>query len=86
MPVELREALGLPEIRPAGPYTKRSPDIVEFARGIKSFPVPSRISVGEAASLFELWMQDKALHSGEIVVDNEFRCGECSSSSRRNDR
>ena len=76
MPVELREALGLPEMRPAGPYTKRSPEIVEFARGIKSFPVPPRISIGEAASLFEVWMQDKALHSGEVLVDTEFRCGE----------
>ncbi|EPT03056.1 hypothetical protein FOMPIDRAFT_1022642, partial [Fomitopsis schrenkii] len=74
MPVELREALGLPEMRPAGPYTKRSPEIVEFARGIKNFPVPPRITIGEAASLFEVWMQDKALHSGEVRVESESRC------------
>ena len=78
MPVELREALGLPEMRPAGPYTKRSPEIVEFARGIKNFPVPPRISVDEAASLFDIWMQDKALHSGEVFVDGELRSGKCS--------
>ncbi|KZT64493.1 hypothetical protein DAEQUDRAFT_678488 [Daedalea quercina L-15889] len=73
MPLELSEALGLLPNRPAGPYAKRSPEIVEFARGIQNFPVPPRISVGEAASVFEVWMQDNALHTGEVRVENERR-------------
>ncbi|KAH9933487.1 mitochondrial ribosomal death-associated protein 3-domain-containing protein [Fomitopsis serialis] len=73
MPLELCEALGLPPPRPAGPYTKRSPETTEFARGLKNFPVSPRMSVSEAASLFEVWMQDKALHTGEVRVNDELR-------------
>lgn len=75
MPLELCEALGLPPPRPAGPYTKRSPETTEFARGLKNFPVSPRMSVSEAASLFEVWMQDKALHTGEVRVNDELRSG-----------
>ncbi|KAI0736464.1 mitochondrial ribosomal death-associated protein 3-domain-containing protein [Fomitopsis betulina] len=73
MPVELHEALGLPRMRSTGAYTNRSPEIEEFVRGIKSFPVPRRITIDEAASMFEIWMQDKALHSGEVRVESESR-------------
>lgn len=79
MPVELHEALGLPRMRSTGAYTNRSPEIEEFVRGIKSFPVPRRITIDEAASMFEIWMQDKALHSGEVRVESESRYGQSSS-------
>ncbi|EIN09639.1 hypothetical protein PUNSTDRAFT_51852 [Punctularia strigosozonata HHB-11173 SS5] len=58
LPVELREALGLPHDKPTGPYVKRSPEIVEYTRGLKALPVPDRLSVEEAASIFEVWKDD----------------------------
>ncbi|KZT07490.1 uncharacterized protein LAESUDRAFT_698797 [Laetiporus sulphureus 93-53] len=66
MPLELREALGLPSFRPAGPYVARVPEFVEYAQGLQNFPVPPQLTVNEAASIFEVWMEDQALHSGEV--------------------
>lgn len=66
MPLELSEALGIPPLRPAGPYVARSKELAEYAQGLRNFPVPAQLSVDEAASLFELWMKDNALHSGEV--------------------
>ncbi|KAH9947031.1 mitochondrial ribosomal death-associated protein 3-domain-containing protein [Amylocystis lapponica] len=66
MPLELSEALGIPFPRPAGPYVKRIPEVVTYAQGLQNFPVPAELSVPEAASLFEVWAEDKALHSGEV--------------------
>ncbi|PCH36270.1 hypothetical protein WOLCODRAFT_91935 [Wolfiporia cocos MD-104 SS10] len=63
MPLELREALGLPEHRPAGPYVARRPELAEYAAGLRNVAVPAQLSVGEAAALFEVWMEDQALHS-----------------------
>jgi len=70
MPLELSEALGLPFKRPVGPYTTRVPAFVEYAQGLRNFPVPAQLSIKEAASLFEVWMDDKALHSGEVRGEN----------------
>ncbi|KAI0918027.1 hypothetical protein AcW1_007009 [Taiwanofungus camphoratus] len=70
MPLELREALGLPLMRPAGPYAKRSPELTKYAEGLQNLPVPAQLNVNEAASLFEVWMDDKALHSGETRRDD----------------
>ncbi|OBZ66880.1 28S ribosomal protein S29, mitochondrial [Grifola frondosa] len=63
LPLELREALGLPEFRFAGPYVHRNRAFVEYAKGLRNFPVPDQLSVNEAASVYEVWQQDKALHS-----------------------
>ena len=65
LPIELREALGLPSDRPIGPYVKRSPPLVEYAQGLQNLPVPPSFSVNEAASIFEVWMQNNALHTRE---------------------
>jgi small subunit ribosomal protein S29 len=63
--LELSEALNLPTSSNvnAGPYAKRSAALQEYAKGIRSLPVPERLAVSEAASLFEVWMKDKALIS-----------------------
>lgn len=63
LPLELREALNIPHDRPSGPYVKRSAELVEYAKGLQALPVPERLSVDEAASMFEIWMKDNALHS-----------------------
>jgi small subunit ribosomal protein S29 len=68
MPLELREALGLPMDGPTGPYAKRSPFLQEYTRGLRALPVPERLSVQEASSLFELWMKSGALHSGIVPL------------------
>ena len=77
VPLELSEALDLPFPRPAGPYVKRSAELVAYTQGLQNLPVPAQLSVPEAASLFELWMKTKALHSGEVRGENgELHSGE----------
>ncbi|CAL1715369.1 unnamed protein product [Somion occarium] len=62
-PLELCEALGLPFPRPAGPYVRRVPEIVDYSQGLQKLAVPEKLSIDEAASLFDVWNTDKALHS-----------------------
>jgi len=33
--------------------------------GLQKLEVPERLSVSEAAGMFEVWMKDRGLHSGE---------------------
>ncbi|KAI0664394.1 mitochondrial ribosomal death-associated protein 3-domain-containing protein [Cubamyces menziesii] len=61
-PLELIESLGLPPNGPTNPYVPRQPELIEYAKGLKNFVVPERLTVDEAASIFELWQQSKALH------------------------
>jgi len=63
MPLELSEALGVPFEGPSGPYEKRQPELVEYAKGLRNFPVPAQLQVKEASALFEVWAKDRALHS-----------------------
>jgi small subunit ribosomal protein S29 len=62
-PPELRQALGLDD-QPPDPYTKMSSALKEYTAGLRSITVPDKLSVVEAAALFEVWMKDRALHSG----------------------
>ncbi|KAH9849892.1 mitochondrial ribosomal death-associated protein 3-domain-containing protein [Lenzites betulinus] len=61
-PLELVESLGLEPSISANPYVHREAELVEYAKGLKNFPVPEQLTVDEAASLFDLWQQKKALH------------------------
>jgi hypothetical protein len=61
LPLELRDALELPYDHPPSPYDKRSRTLIEYTKGLRALPVPERLSVKEAAALFEVWMKDKAL-------------------------
>jgi len=70
LPLELRETLLLPHDRPTGPYAKCSRHMVEYTKGLKTLTVPAQLSVNEAASLFEVWMKDKALHSSTYTSDD----------------
>jgi len=59
-PLELQEALDL-SLGPNSPYIKRSPELVSYAAGLTKIQVPDQLNLKEAASLFEVWMKDKAL-------------------------
>ena len=61
-PLELREALGLQPDGPANPYVRRQPELVEYAKGLQSLPVPEELTVDEAGSIFDVWQKVKALH------------------------
>lgn len=61
--LELQEALGLPPPRPVSEYTKRSSELASYADGLENFAVPDQLSLDEAASMYELWHEDKALHT-----------------------
>ncbi|KAI0642367.1 mitochondrial ribosomal death-associated protein 3-domain-containing protein [Trametes meyenii] len=61
-PLELVEALGLEPQAPAGPYVRREAELVEYAKGLQNFPVPDKLTVDEAASIFDVWQEAKALH------------------------
>ncbi|PSR70669.1 hypothetical protein PHLCEN_2v13442 [Hermanssonia centrifuga] len=63
LPLELREALGIPYDRPSGPYVRRKPEMVEYAKGLKNIPVPAQMQIDEAASLYEVWGQSHWLRT-----------------------
>ncbi|QRW03067.1 AP endonuclease [Ceratobasidium sp. AG-Ba] len=62
-PLVLKEALGIIPLGSASPYERRNENIVAYASGLKGFSVPSRMQIGEAASMFDIWAQNKALHT-----------------------
>lgn len=64
-PLELVESLNLVPSVPTNAYVRREAELIEYAKGLKTFPVPERLSIDEAASLFDLWHQTKALHIRE---------------------
>ncbi|KAI0060655.1 hypothetical protein BV25DRAFT_1954404 [Artomyces pyxidatus] len=63
---ELRHALGLQPWLHPDPYLKIAPEIAAFTKGIKTWMVPDRLTVDEAASLFEVWSKDKTLHTNAV--------------------
>lgn len=66
-PVELQESLKL-DNGTVGPYTKRSPVLMSYAGGLTKIPVPEALSEPEAASLFDVWMKDKAISRGTQCI------------------
>ncbi|KZT25215.1 hypothetical protein NEOLEDRAFT_1162888 [Neolentinus lepideus HHB14362 ss-1] len=71
LPIELRKSLGLPDETPASRYTKMSKTALEYAQGLEALPVPEKLQMDEAASLFEAWAKDKALNP-EVSKDELF--------------
>jgi small subunit ribosomal protein S29 len=65
IPRELREELNLVHPIPNSPYFKRSEVLRTYAKGLQKLRVPPQLSVAEAAGMFEVWMKDRALHSGQ---------------------
>ncbi|KAI0630734.1 mitochondrial ribosomal death-associated protein 3-domain-containing protein [Trametes polyzona] len=61
-PLELVEALGLEPTVPSNPYVHREAELVDYAKGLENFHVPEQLTVDEAAAMFDLWHQSKALH------------------------
>ena len=62
-PIELQESLKL-DHGATNPYIKRSPELVSYAEGLTNIPVPESLAVPEAASMFDVWMKDKATSRG----------------------
>lgn len=62
LPNELRQALQV-DSRPLNAYTKLSPEVLEYTEGLQTVPVPEKLTVAEAAAMFEVWGRDSALHS-----------------------
>lgn len=62
-PLPLKEALGIVEPGAASLYERRNKDIVFYSSGIKGLQVPSKMQIGEAASMFDVWVQNNALHT-----------------------
>jgi small subunit ribosomal protein S29 len=62
-PLELQEVLGISPAVSETLYAKRSPSLMAYTKGLRAIAIPERFSVDEAASLFEVWAQNKALHT-----------------------
>jgi small subunit ribosomal protein S29 len=71
----LREALGIDNDEPYNPFTRRSPELVGYAEGLRNILVPNQMKVAEAASLFEVWAKDGALHTSMHLFCHTFQCG-----------
>ena len=52
---------------------RRETELVEYAKGLRNFPVPDQLTVDEAASIFDVWQSAKALHVGACPVFAESR-------------
>jgi len=59
---ELRQSLQA-DSRPLNAYTKLTPGYIEYAEGLQTVSVPEKLTVAEAAAIFEVWGRDSALHS-----------------------
>lgn len=65
VPLELREALALSHDTPVTAYDRRNWDLIQYSKGLQSIPVPSQLKLNEAASLYQVWGEDRALNDGE---------------------
>ncbi|EIM86567.1 uncharacterized protein STEHIDRAFT_147130 [Stereum hirsutum FP-91666 SS1] len=60
---EVRYALGFQQDLQPSPYIKVPEEVKIYTKGIKALDVPEKLSVSEAAALFEVWMKNKTLHT-----------------------
>ena len=67
LPLELRDTLGLGYHHAVSPYNRRSEELLAYADGLKALPVPDKLTVAEASSLFEIWKVDMAINSSECI-------------------
>ena len=63
--LELRDTLKLDYDRPMSPYDKRFPELLEYARGLRSLPVPEKLTLEEASSLMSIWKNENVLVGGK---------------------
>ena len=68
VPIELRNSLDLPELdtKPISGYEKCIKTMEDYARGLKKFEVPEKLTLEEAVGVFELWKGRKVFGRGEI--------------------
>jgi hypothetical protein len=65
VPLELRDALNLDYDHPMSPYDKRSPLLLEYAKGLKALLVPEKLTLEEASSLMSIWKSRHVLAGGK---------------------
>jgi len=60
--LELRDTLNLEYLdkRPISSYEKRNQVLLDYAAGLKPLEVPAKLSMEEAAGIFEVWKGVKA--------------------------
>ncbi|KAG6826316.1 hypothetical protein H0H92_000333 [Tricholoma furcatifolium] len=63
VPLELQDALNIPYPRFTAKQDKRLRTMQEYAEGLVPIEVPSELTLKEAASLYQVWKDDKALVS-----------------------
>lgn len=67
---ELRYALGFqPDLVPS-PYTKVHREITEYTKGIQPLLIPDKLSIDEAAAMFEVWAKNRTLHTRECFLSS----------------
>jgi len=65
--LELRDILNLHDenYRIASPYEKRNRVLLEYAQGLKNVEVPEKLTLAEAAGVFEIWKEQQVFGRGE---------------------
>ena len=66
LPLELRDTLKLDYDHPMSPYDKRSPELLDYAQGLKALPVPEKLTLEEASSLMSIWKNENVLVGGKL--------------------
>ncbi|KAI0032672.1 mitochondrial ribosomal death-associated protein 3-domain-containing protein [Vararia minispora EC-137] len=62
---QVRHALGIQPELGVDPFTTIAPEIRMYTKGIRAVEVPGQLGYNEAASMFEVWMKNKTLHTRE---------------------
>lgn len=60
VPRDLLEHFGL---CPSNPQVPRSKELMTYTQALENFAVPDRLSMEEAATIYDLWHKDNALHT-----------------------
>ncbi|KIM38358.1 hypothetical protein M413DRAFT_30198 [Hebeloma cylindrosporum] len=74
IPLELRDALELDYLdkRVISPYEKRNQILLDYAGGLKPLEVPAKLSLDEAAGIFEVWKGVQAFGKKGFPYDEAF--------------
>jgi small subunit ribosomal protein S29 len=67
-PLEVREAIGMQSEQPTSIWSKRVPEYVEYAKGLRGIQVPSALSLSEATCLFDLWKETGVFAGGMSIL------------------
>ncbi|PPQ75486.1 hypothetical protein CVT26_015908 [Gymnopilus dilepis] len=74
LPLELRDALDLEDLDayPISPFAKRNKEMFAYTEGLQKMAVPEKLTLAEAAGVFEVWKGTKVVGRENYFFDEAF--------------